>query len=60
MVKNKKISPEKEEEITRIQWSRYERARDNGHLEYVYMAQKCDDYYRGDQWDDDDEAALRK
>lgn len=58
MVRSKKISPVKEEEITRTQWARYERARDNGHLEYVYMARKCDDYYRGDQWDDADEAAL--
>jgi len=58
MAKDKKISPEKEQEITEKQWSRYERARDNGHLEYVWMAQKCDEYYRGDQWDDDDQAAL--
>ena len=58
MIKSKKISPEKEEEITRTQWARYERARDNGHLEYVYMAKKCDDYYRGDQWDSDDQDAL--
>jgi hypothetical protein len=57
-MKEQKISPDKEEEITRTQWSRYERARDNGHLEYVYMAQKCDDYYQGQQWDSDDEAAL--
>jgi hypothetical protein len=57
-MKEQKIAPDKEEEITRTQWSRYERARDNGHLEYVYMAQKCDDYYQGQQWDADDEAAL--
>ena len=57
-MKEQKIAPDKEEEITRTQWSRYERARDNGHLEYVYMAQKCDDYYQGQQWDSDDEAAL--
>ena len=58
MAKDTKISPAKEEEITRSQWARYERARDNGHLEYVWMAQKCDEYYRGDQWDEDDAAAL--
>ena len=57
-MKEQKIAPDKEEEITRTQWARYERARDNGHLEYVYMAQKCDDYYQGEQWDADDEAAL--
>ena len=54
----KKIDPAKEEEISRTQWARYERARDNGHLHYVEMALKCDEYYRGDQWDPDDQAAL--
>jgi|TARA_B110000438_G_scaffold147204_1_gene141796 hypothetical protein len=57
-MKDKKISPDKEEEITRTQWARYERARDNGHLDYVRMAQKCDDYYQGEQWDADDASAL--
>ena len=57
MAKNK-IDPAKEEEITRTQWARYERARDNGHLDYVEMALKCDEYYRGDQWDLDDQSAL--
>ena len=57
-MKQQKISPDKEEEITRTQWARYERARDNGHLDYVRMAQKCDDYYQGQQWDADDESAL--
>jgi hypothetical protein len=58
MKKAKKIDPSKEEEITRTQWARYERARDNGHLDYVEMAIKCDEYYQGDQWDLDDSAAL--
>ena len=58
MAKTKKIDPAKEEEITRTQWARYERARDNGHLDYVDMALKCDEYYQGDQWDPDDAAAL--
>lgn len=58
MAKTKKIDPAKEEEITRTQWARYERARDNGHLDYVDMALKCDEYYRGDQWDPDDAAML--
>jgi hypothetical protein len=57
-MKDKKIAPDKEEEITRTQWARYERARDNGHLEYVHMAQKCDEYYQGQQWDADDESVL--
>ena len=58
MAKATRISPEKEQEITNSQWARYERARDNGHLEYVWMAQRCDDYYRGEQWDQEDEAQL--
>jgi hypothetical protein len=58
MKKTKKVDPAKEEEITRTQWARYERARDNGHLDYVEMALKCDEYYQGDQWDDEDAAAL--
>jgi len=60
MAKATKISPAKEEEITRTQWNRYERARDNGHLDYVEMAKICDEYYRGDQWDADDAAALEQ
>ena len=60
MKKMKKIDPAKEEEITRSQWARYERARDNGHLDYVEMALKCDEYYQGDQWDLDDQAALEQ
>ena len=57
-MKEQRISPEKEGEITRTQWQRYERARDNGHLDYVYMAKRCDEYYQGEQWDPDDEAVL--
>lgn len=56
--KSKKLDPAKEEEITRTQWTRYERARDNGHLDYVDMALRCDEYYQGDQWDPDDAAML--
>jgi hypothetical protein len=56
--KSKKLDPAKEEEITRTQWARYERARDNGHLDYVDLALKCDGYYQGDQWDPDDAAML--
>jgi hypothetical protein len=57
-MKATKLSAAKEEEITRTQWDRYERARDNGHLDYVDMAKKCDEYYQGQQWDDDDAAML--
>lgn len=33
------------------QFRRYAYARDNGHLDYVRMADKCDDYFAGQQWD---------
>jgi hypothetical protein len=54
----KKLTPAKEQEIASAQWDRYIRARDNGHLDYVEMAKKCDAFYRGDQWDEYDAAAL--
>ena len=54
----KKLSPAAEAEIAATQWSRYIRARDNGHLDYIEMAKKCDAYYRGDQWDEQDLATL--
>mgnify|MGYP000209072110 FL=1 len=47
-----------EQEVASKQWDRYTRARDNGHLEYIDMAKKCDAFYRGEQWDEDDVAAL--
>jgi len=56
--KKKKISEVEEETIARAQWDRYVRARDNGHLEYIDMAKKCDAYYQGEQWDYADVAQL--
>lgn len=54
----KSLTPAREEELTRVQWERYERARDNGHLDYVELAKRCDEYYRGEQWNEDDVAVL--
>ena len=54
----KKLNPAEEAEVAATQWSRYTRARDNGHLDYISMAKKCDAFYRGDQWDDQDLAIL--
>ncbi len=56
--KKKKLSAGDEERISRTQWDRYTRARDNGHLEFIDMAQKCDSYYQGEQWDYADVADL--
>ena len=56
--KSRSISAGEESLIASSQWDRYERARDNGHLEYIEMAKKCDAYYQGDQWDFQDAAIL--
>ena len=53
-----KLTPEEEQAKASYQWDRYVRARDHGHEEYIYMAKRCDDYYRGEQWHEEDIAAL--
>ena len=58
MKKSNKIASEKEHAIASTQWDRYVRARDNGHLDYIELAKKCDSFYRGDQWSMEDIAAL--
>ena len=39
--------------VATANWRAYERIRDNGHLDWVQLARKCDAYYRGDQWETD-------
>ena len=58
MKKTTKTNPAEDHVIAHNQWDRYVRARDNGHLDYIEMAKKCDSYYRGEQWDEYDVAAL--
>lgn len=41
------------------QWERYRYCRDQGHLDFVKKADKCDDFFVGLQWDEGDLAALR-
>lgn len=41
------------------QWIRYAWARDNGHAKFVEKADRCDAYFRGDQWDRADKARLQ-
>ena len=53
-----KLTPAEEQAKASYQWDRYVRARDHGHEEYIYMAKRCDDYYRGEQWHEEDIAAL--
>jgi hypothetical protein len=45
-------------QIARNNYDRYLRARDNGHADYVKLAQKCEDFYVGEQWDADTRKAL--
>ena len=56
--KKKKMDAATEATIARNQWDRYVRARDNGHLDYIDMAKRCDAFYRGEQWDQADIASL--
>jgi hypothetical protein len=53
-----RLTPAEEQHLASTQWDRYVRARDHGHLEYIHMAKKCDEFYRGDQWDMEDQDAL--
>lgn len=39
-------------------WEAYQRGIDAGHGEYVELATKCDNFYRGDQWDKADKGKL--
>jgi len=48
----------KQAKVAKTQWNRYIRARDHGHLDYVRMAKKCDSYYQGNQWDEEDLTQL--
>lgn len=41
------------------QWERYRYCRDQGHLEFVKKADKCDDFFIGLQWDEADLARLK-
>ena len=40
-------------------WDRYAWLRDNGHLDYVKKAAKCEDFFAGLQWDQNDLALLK-
>lgn len=40
-------------------WNRYQYARDNGHLDFVNKAARCEDFFAGMQWNKEDLALLR-
>ena len=56
--KEKRLSKAEQHELAKEQWNCYTRARDNGHDDYIDIAQQCDAFYRGHQWDAADMAAL--
>ena len=41
-------------------WYRYAYCRDNGHMEYVQKDDKCNAFFRGDQWDQSDINRLKQ
>ena len=47
-----------EDRLANDQWSRYVRARDNGHTDYLKLARRCNDFYIGEQWEKADLTKL--
>lgn len=45
-------------ELSYKTWQRYAFVRDNGHLNYVAKADKCERFFAGDQWAENDRAVL--
>ncbi|MBD3815245.1 MAG: hypothetical protein IE913_02060 [Halothiobacillus sp.] len=45
-------------QVARNNYDRYLRARDNGHLNYVELAKKCEDFYVGEQWSEETRRVL--
>lgn len=46
-------------ELAQKIYNRYAWCRDNGHSKFVEKADKCDRFFRGDQWSEEDKAKLR-
>lgn len=49
-----------DESIVREQYERYIYARDNGHVNYLTKAERCDAFYNGNQWNEADKAKLNR
>lgn len=47
-------------ELAQKIYNRYAWCRDNGHSKFVEKADKCDRFFRGDQWSEEDKAKLRQ
>lgn len=41
-------------------WHRFQQMRDTGHDDYVKKAERCEAFYRGEQWSPEDVAKLQK
>jgi hypothetical protein len=48
-----------DDQKARDNWHRYIYGRDNGHSEFVAKADKCESFFRGVQWSEDDMTMLR-
>jgi hypothetical protein len=46
--------------LARDQWERFVYCRDNGHLEFIEKADRCEKFFAGDQWAGADLAVLRE
>lgn len=44
--------------VAEANWVAYQRARDSGHDKYLEIAQRCDDFYLGEQWRQADKDKL--
>lgn len=47
-------------EVCQHVWNRYQWCRDNGHSDFVVKADKCDAFFRGEQWTPEDRARLKR
>lgn len=47
-------------EVAQDTWDRYMYMRDNGHLDYVQKAYRCEEFFAGMQWDKNDMALLKQ
>lgn len=46
--------------LAQEQWMRWQYVRDRGHLDFVAKADKCDKFFAGDQWLEQDLMLLRQ
>lgn len=51
---------DKQHAVAQLNWDRYVRARDAGHTDYIAIAKRCNDFYMGNQWSEEDIAALKE